>query len=97
MKPGSLVVYIGGQTGYDVERGYGLDPDVVYEVHAVGHRVINGKKVRCLELVEMRDVSHAMRKFREVQPPGSIDFEELMKQPEAEKAKARDRQTSNAV
>ena len=97
MKPGSLVMYIGGQTGYDVERGYGLDPDRVYEVYAVGHRVINGKKLKCLEIVEMPNVSHMMRKFREVQPPGIVDIEELMKAPEKTKEKVGQRQTSKTV
>jgi hypothetical protein len=77
MKPGSLVVYIGGQTDYDVERGYGLEKGRIYEVLRVGTRYIHGQKKNCIEMVEMPDVSHLKWKFREVQPPGTINFEEL--------------------
>lgn len=81
IKPGSLVVYIGGQTPYDVECGYGLQLDAIYEVMAVGTRFMNGRKEHCIEIVEMPNVSHMTRKFREVQPPGTINFEELLSHP----------------
>jgi hypothetical protein len=83
MKPGSLVVYIGGQSDYDVQLGYGLDKGAIYEVMNKGTRTINGRKLSCVELVEMPDVSHLTKKFREVQPPDSVDMEELLKEPEA--------------
>ncbi len=82
MKPGSLVVYVGGQTDYDLELGYGLESDVIYEVKNVGTRVFKGRKLSCIELVEKPNVSHLMKKFREVQPPGAVNIEELMRQPE---------------
>ncbi len=89
MKPGSLVVYVGGQTPYDLECGYGLDPDAIYEVKMVGTRIMNFRKVNCVELVEMPKVSHMMSKFREVQPPGSVDIQALMTEPEPEKVRVK--------
>ena len=81
MKPGSLVAYIGGQTAYDIALDHGLDPNVIYEIKAIGTRFIRGKNLKCVELFEMPNVSHLIWKFRELQPPGRINFEEFVCQP----------------
>lgn len=49
---------------------------------AVGTRVFNGRRLSCVELVERPGVSHLTKKFREVQPPGTVNIEELMRQPD---------------
>lgn len=85
MKPGSLVEYIGGQFSYDVECGYGLDKGAIYEIYDIGKRMFEGRKRTFVELVEMRNVSHLIEKFREIQPPGEVDIEALMSQPEPER------------
>lgn len=85
MKPGSLVVYIGGQTQGDISAGCGLSKDVVYEVDQVGYGMVNGRKMRCLTLVERGPMEyHLVRLFREVQGPGAVDISELMRECEEE-------------
>jgi hypothetical protein len=45
------VVYVGGQTDYDVERGYGLEKGRIYEVLRVGTRYIYGQNKIVLKLL----------------------------------------------
>lgn len=87
MKPGSLVVYIGGQEAADVQEGYGLSKDEIYVVDKVGWFKLGYPPVkkRVISLVERVNEVHAIDMFREIQPPGTVDFEELMKAPIQEK------------
>lgn len=81
MKSGSLVVYIGGQEQADIDSGYGLNEDDIYVVDKVGwfHLGYPPVKKRVISLVERPNEVHAIDMFREIQPPGTINFEELVK------------------
>ena len=87
MKPGSLVVYIGGQTTWDILYGTALSKDEIYMVEDIGFAQLGvpAVKKKALSLVERPGEVHAITMFREIQPPGSVDFEELMKVPVKEK------------
>lgn len=89
MKPGSLVVYIGGQTELDILEGYGLSKDEIYVVDLVGWAFLGRPAVkrRAISLVERPNEVHVIEMFREIQPPGTINFEELFKQPEPQEVK----------
>ena len=80
MKPGSLVVYIGGQTAADIADGFGLSKDTIYVVDKVGfgYMGVPARKKRAISLVERPNEVHSICMFREVQPPDAIDFEELL-------------------
>ena len=87
MKPGSLVVYIGGQTELDILDGYGLDKDDIYTVDKVGWTKLGYPlvKKRAISLLERHNEVHAIDMFREVQPPDTINFDELFKIKDSEK------------
>lgn len=83
MKPGSLVVYIGGQTSADVSKGFGLIKDELYVVDKVGWFMLGtpAKKRSVISLIERPNQVHDISMFREVQGPGEIDIQELFKVP----------------
>ena len=81
IKPGSLVVYIGGQYKADIDAGLGLSRDVIYEVKRKGWALLSRRQVKCIWLQERPNEHHAIGMFREVQPPGTINFEELLSHP----------------
>lgn len=85
IQPGSLVVYIGGQYKADIDAGLGLSRDVIYEVKKKGWALLNRKQVKCIWLQERPNEHHAIGMFREVQGPGTINFEELLSQPRPKK------------
>lgn len=85
IKPGSLVVYIGGLTEWDIAAGYNLDSDVIYQVDQVGRAMSddpivyeNLKDKKALNLVERPGEIYLVNLFREVQPPDAVNLEELM-------------------
>lgn len=87
MKPGSLVVYIGGQEQADIDEGYGLSQDEIYVVDKIGWFRLGRPALnkRVISLVERPNEVHAIDMFREIQPPVTINFEELVQQKVHEK------------
>jgi hypothetical protein len=85
MQSGSLVVYIGGLSVWDIEAGCYLDPDVIYQVDQVGrpqtddiilYEQVKDKKM--LSLIERPGEIYLVTMFREVMPPDEINLESLM-------------------
>ncbi len=89
MKPGSLVAYIGGQEPLDILDGYGLNEDEIYVVDKIGWAMLGFPpiKTRVLVLAERPSEVHCITMFREIQPPGEVDFKEFFKEPTKEKQK----------
>lgn len=80
MKPGSLVVYIGGQTPKDINSGYGLSKDVIYTVDKVGWNYFGRQRRDTLSLIERPNEFHERSMFKEIQPPSEVDIEALMEE-----------------
>lgn len=90
MKPGSLVVYIGGQTLNDIQNGYGLSEDVIYTVDKIGWNYFGTQKRDTLSLIERPNEFHERSMFKEIQPPSEVDIEALMKEATSEKTKLKE-------
>ncbi len=80
MKSGSLVVYIGGQTPHDIDRGQGLSGDVIYTVDKIGWNYFGGIKKDSLSLVERPGEFHFRGMFKEILPPDAVDIEALLEE-----------------
>lgn len=76
MRAGSLVVYIGGQTKNDVEKGLTLEKDKCYVVEKTGWGLFGTPKVRkrAVVLQEKPGQIHSMKLFKEVQAPIDLSF-----------------------
>ncbi len=80
MKPGSLVVYIGGQTQHDINNGHGLSKDVIYTVDQIGWNYFGTQRRDTLSLIERPNEYHERTMFKEIQPPSEVDIEALMEE-----------------
>lgn len=80
MKPGSLVVYIGGQTPHDIKNGHGLSKDEIYTVDQIGWNYFGLDRRDTLSLIERPNEYHERAMFKEIQPPTSVNIEALMQE-----------------
>lgn len=76
MRAGSLVVYVGGQTKHDIEKGLQLERDKCYVVEKTGWGLFGSTKTRkrALVLQEKPGQIHSMKLFKEVQAPIDLSF-----------------------
>lgn len=76
MRKGSLVVYVGGQTDSEKQRGLSLEKNKCYVVEKTGWGLFGTQKQRkrAVVLEEKPGEIHCMKLFKEVQAPIDLSF-----------------------
>jgi hypothetical protein len=76
MKPGSLVMYIGGQKPYDIKRGLELETNRIYVVDGIGWGTFGTKKVKkqAISLKGRPGQIHSIKLFKEIPIPSDNSY-----------------------